>query len=72
LEEITGVEKERYDLETGDVPSPSKFCTALRRIAFFIESSSIVDEPSAATVCLALRLESGVNTVAGLGEGGGV
>jgi hypothetical protein len=59
-------------LDNGDIPTLSRFMEALRRIAFFRESSSVAAEPSAATACLPLRRtteeESGTDRGASGGE----
>jgi hypothetical protein len=64
LEDITGVDKEIKEEDLERVPPKSRFMAALRRIAFSIESSSVVEDPSSSTACLVLRLTIGAHGTA--------
>jgi hypothetical protein len=63
LEEITGVDKEIKEEDLEFIPVKSGFRAALRRIAFFIVSSSVAEDPSSATTCLLLRLTIGAQGI---------
>jgi hypothetical protein len=70
LEEITGVDNETKEEDLDLIPLKSRFIAALRRIAFCIVSSSVVEDPSSATACLVLRLSIGAHdTESGSGDG---
>jgi hypothetical protein len=70
LEDKTGVDKDKKEEEREDIPLKSRFIAALRRIAFFMVSSSVATEPSSATVCLVLRRGGGAqDTTGGAGVG---
>jgi hypothetical protein len=46
LEEITGVDNETKEEDLDLIPLKSRFIAAVRRIAFCIVSSSVVEDPS--------------------------
>jgi hypothetical protein len=56
-------EKERKDFELLSIPCESKFNAALRRMAFFNESSSVAEAPSTDTPNLPLRRAFGQNFI---------
>jgi hypothetical protein len=63
LEEITGVDKGIKEEDFEFIPVKPRFRAALRRIAFFIVSSSVAEDPSSATTCLLLRLTIGAQGI---------
>jgi hypothetical protein len=56
LEAMCEEEKLVKDLALEDVPTESRFLTALRRIAFVVTSSSVADAPFPSSTCRPLRL----------------
>jgi hypothetical protein len=72
LEDITGVDNEIKEEDFEHIPLKSRFIAALRCIAFSIVSSSVAEDPSSATTCLALRLAEGTCGTEVGGEGGDV
>jgi hypothetical protein len=63
LEEITGVDKGIKEEDLEFIPVKSRFKAALRRIAFFIVSSSVAEDPSSVTTCLLLCLTIGAQGI---------
>jgi hypothetical protein len=70
LEYIIGVDKETKEEDYEFIPLKSRFIAALRRMAFCMVSSSVVEDPSSATVCLVLHLGVGAQgTIRSGGDG---
>jgi hypothetical protein len=69
LEEIIGVDNEIKEEDLNRIPLKSRFMADLRRIAFCIVSSSVVEDPSSATTCLVLCLTIGAHGIESGGDG---
>jgi hypothetical protein len=72
LEDKIGVDKEINEEDFKDIPLQSRFIAALRCIAFYKVSSSVVTEPSSTTACRALHLEGGAHGTTGVNDSGEV
>ena len=69
---MEGEEKDKKDFERFSSPCISKFSEAFRRIAFFMESSSVTAGPSADTPNLPLRRSGVFPSTRTVAVGGGV